>query len=211
MSMLSHVVMRASRIAPVVIAMPSEEEDENDVLSRYARVARANPGADPIIRITADCPLLDSGLGLGMVDRYAQGRHDILGTAPGFDGLDIEIFSRTALRIADMFAQSRRDREHVTPWMKRHLLYEEIQLRGQALRWSVDDAEGLEFVRSVFEACEHCRRGVPHHTNSATSIGGQDRSPVWDLHQLDEPHNRGGLVECTAHDILMTRTQEIPY
>ncbi|HZI73000.1 MAG TPA: hypothetical protein VFD73_03075, partial [Gemmatimonadales bacterium] len=143
MSMLSHVVMRASRIAPVVIAMPSEEEDENDVLSRYARVARANPGADPIIRITADCPLLDSGLGLGMVDRYAQGRHDILGTAPGFDGLDIEIFSRVALRIADMFAQSRLDREHVTPWMKQHLLYEEITLRGPALRWSVDDEEGL--------------------------------------------------------------------
>ena len=211
LSMLAHVVMRASRIAPVVVAKPSDQEDENDVLSRYARVARANPTADPIIRVTGDCPLLDSGLGLGLLARYSVGRCDLLGTSPAFDGLDIEVFSRVALRTADMFAQSRRDREHVTPWMKRHLLYEEVQLRGPSLRWSVDDAEGLEFVRSVFEACEHCRRGVPHHTNSATSIGGQDRSPVWDLHQLDEPHNRGGLVECTAYDILMTRTQETPY
>ena len=213
MSMLAHVVMRASRIAPVIVAKPSDQEDENDVLSRFSRVARQNTNADPIIRVTGDCPMLDSGLGLGILDRYYQSgrRLDVLATAPEFDGLDIEVFSRASLRTAHLFAQTRRDREHVTPWMKRHLLYEEIQLRGPALRWSVDDAEGLEFVRSVFEACEHCQRGVPHHTNSATSIGGQDRSPVWDLHQLDEPHNRGGLVECTAHDILMTRTQEIPY
>jgi spore coat polysaccharide biosynthesis protein SpsF (cytidylyltransferase family) len=206
LSMLGHVVMRASRIAPVVVAFPKDEEDENDVLSRYARVARANPDADPIIRITADCPLLDSGLALGLLHRYQNGRVDILGTSPAFDGLDVEIYSRVALRNADMFAQSQRDREHVTPWMKRHLLYEEVTLRGPALRWSVDDEDGLTFVRRVFEACGHCRGGVPHHTNAATSIGGSDRSPVWDLHQLDEPSNRGGLVECTAYEILMSRT-----
>lgn len=211
MSMLSHVVMRASRIAPVVIAMPSNDEDENDVLSRYARVARANPTADPIIRVTADTPMLDSGLGLGILDRFHKSPADIVGTSPAFDGLDIEVFSRVALRTADMFAQSRFDREHVTSWMKKHLLYEEIALRGPALRWSVDDEEGLAFVRRVLEACQYCQRGVPHHTNSATSIGGHDRSPVFDLHQLDEPSNRGGLVECTAYDILMTRTQETPY
>ena len=205
LSMLGHVVMRASRIAPVIVAFPKETEDENDVLSRYARVVKSNPNADPIIRITGDCPLLDSGLGLGLLDRYNQGQYDILGTSPAFDGLDIEVFSRVSLRTADMFAQSARDREHVTPWMKRHLLYEEVKLRGPALRWSVDDEEGLDFVRRVFTACPHCRGGVPHHTNSATSIGGHDRSPVWDLHQLDEPSNRGGHVECTAYDILMTR------
>ena len=206
LSMLGHVVMRAERIAPVVVAFPKKEEDENDVLSRFARVVRRNSGADPIIRITGDCPMLDSGLGLGLVDRYTLGSHDLVATSPAFDGLDIEVFSRVALRNADMFAQTRYDREHVVPWMKRHLLYEEVGLRGPALRWSVDDQEGLDFVRRVFEACDHCRRGVPHHTNSATSIGGPDRSPVWDLHQLDEPSNRGGLVECTAHEILMSRT-----
>lgn len=205
LSMLGHVVQRASRIAPVVVAFPKDTEDEDDVLSRYARVARANPDADPIIRVTGDCPMLDSGLGLGLLERFIQGQWDLLGTSPAFDGLDIEIFSRVALRNADMFAQSRRDREHVTPWMKRHLLYEEVSLRGPALRWSVDDAEGLEFVRAVFGACEECRAGTPHHTNSATSIGGMDRHLVLDLHQVDRPENRGGLVECTAADILKTR------
>jgi len=206
LNMLGHVVQRASRIAPVIVAFPKDTEDENDVLSRYARVARGNPEADPIIRVTGDCPMLDSGLGLGVLDRYSQDRADIMGTSPAFDGLDVEIFSRVALRTADLFAQPGRDREHVTPWMKRHLLYEEVTLRGPALRWSVDDEEGLKFVRRVFEACDYCRRGVPHHTNAATSIGGPDRSPVWDLHQLDEPSNRGGLVECTAYEILMSRT-----
>lgn len=205
LSMLGHVVMRASRIAPVVVAFPKPEEDENDVLSRFARVARANPNADPIVRVTADCPMLDAGLGLGLLDRFYQEQGDIVGTSPAFDGLDVEIFSRVALRNADMFAQSRYDREHVTPWMKKHLLYEEVSLRGPALRWSVDDAEGLEFVRAVLGACDECRIGTPHHTNSATSIGGSDRSPVWCLHQVDRPDNRGGLVECTAADILKTR------
>jgi spore coat polysaccharide biosynthesis protein SpsF (cytidylyltransferase family) len=211
LSMLGHVVMRAKQIAPIVVAFPKPEEDENDVLSRFARVARQNPESDPLIRVTADCPMLDAGLGSGMVDRYDSGRYDIVATAPAFDGLDVEVFSRVALMHADVNAFSRYDREHVTPFMKRHLNYQEIPLKGPALRWSVDDEQGLAFVRSVFRACENCRRGVPHHTNSATSIGGSDRTPVWELHQVDRPDNRGGLEECTAYDILMTRTQEEPY
>lgn len=204
--MLSHVVRRADRVAPVIIAMPRPGDDEDDVLSRFARIAIENPEADPLIRVTADCPMWDAGLGLGLLDRYTRGEYDIVGTAPEFDGLDVEIFSRVALRTADLNAIRSRDREHVTPWMKRYLNYLEIPLRGPALRWSVDDHEGLAFVRQVFQACQPCREGVPHHTNSLTSIGGSDRTPVFDLHQVDTLGNRGGLVECTAYDILMTRT-----
>lgn len=44
-----------------------------------------------------------------------------------------------------------------------------------------------------------CQRGVPHHTNSISSIGGGDRFVVWDLHAVPNP---GGveLAECTDPD-----------
>lgn len=44
--------------------------------------------------------------------------------------------------------------------------------------------------------CPYCTQGWPHHTNAQTSIGGAERHVIWDLHQLDTPENRGGLVEC---------------
>lgn len=45
--------------------------------------------------------------------------------------------------------------------------------------------------------CPRCAQGVPHHTNSATSIGGGDRHPVWDLHAVEDSGGVG-LEECLA-------------
>ena len=48
--------------------------------------------------------------------------------------------------------------------------------------------------------CARCAAGVPHHTNSRTSIGGPDRVPIYDLHAMDDSGGVG-LAECTAADI----------
>ena len=156
---------------------------------------------EPIVRITADCPMLDTGLMTGMIDRWYRSEASIVYTGPEWDGLDVEVIHPAALLTAHAFAKTPYEREHVTPSLKELPDAQRIDLRGPSLRWSVDDIQGLDFVRRVFRACFYCEQGVPHHTNAESSIGGWDRAPVWDLHHL----TRGDLIECTAHEVLKER------
>jgi spore coat polysaccharide biosynthesis protein SpsF (cytidylyltransferase family) len=196
-SMLAHVVARASMLGPFVVAMPEQGDNENDVLSRFVRVARHNPEADAFVRITADCPLLDVGVGAHIINLYRGGVNDFVGTTPEMDGLDVEVFSRTALMMADLHAHGRSAREHVTRWMRRNLSPLLVCMVDEPCRWSVDDSEGLGFVRDVYRACEHCAQAVPHHTNASGSISGGDRRIVVDLHHMPA----GDLAECKAADL----------
>jgi hypothetical protein len=150
--------------------------------------------------------MLDHGIVTWVLGLYQQGvthkaGYDLVGTCPGWDGLDVEVMSRSALARAHWRAVEPRHREHATTWTKQYGKVLQLPLVTPPLRWSVDDQTGLDFVRRVFETCDLCREGVPHHTNAGGSIGGTDRHPVFDLHHLD----RGDLAECTAYDILKTR------
>jgi spore coat polysaccharide biosynthesis protein SpsF (cytidylyltransferase family) len=200
-SMLAHVVGRASQLGPFVVAMPGPQEAEDDVLSRFARIARNNPEADAFVRITADTPLLDVGVAAHVINLYRGGTHDFVGTTPEMDGLDCEVFSRTALMMADLNANGRSNREHVTRWMRKNLKPLLVCLVDKPLRWSVDDSEGLEFVRAVYRTCDHCAQAVPHHTNANGSIGGSDRVLCVDLHHMPA----GDLAECKAADLKRAR------
>ena len=200
-SMLAHVVARASQVGPFVVAMPQQGDNENDVLSRFVRVARTNPDSDVFVRITADCPLLDVGVVAYLIHRFRDGHADFVGTTAEMDGLDCEVFSRTALMMADLNARGRYAREHLTHWMRRNLSPVLVNLVSEPLRWSVDDAGGLDFVRRVYKACNHCMEGVPRHSNAGGSIGGADRKLVLELHHMPA----GDLAECTAYDILKER------
>jgi hypothetical protein len=115
--------------------------------------------------------------------------------------LDVEVFSPDILEVAHLMAFDPHQREHVTPFIKEFEVAKELS-SPITFRWSVDDAEGLVFVREVFVRCDLCRRAVPHHTNARGSISGGDRVLVIDLHQVED----GGLAECTAADLLKTRT-----
>ena len=206
--MVDHVVDRVRKAGlKWMFARPQDwpEVEENDVLGRLYTMCHAiDPEGDtydPIVRITADCPMLDTGIMLTVLDAYNSHHGGIVATGPEWDGMDAEVFSRTILARAHTLAGWPYDREHVTPWMKWHestlILHS-----STTFRWSVDDAEGLEFVREVFRLCPHCYRGVPHHTNARTSISGGDRELVIDLHAVPD----GGLDECLAADLLRTRT-----
>lgn len=209
--MIDHVVDRV-RLTGLKYALCRPQDwpavKEEDVLGRFsALLENLDPGGDqydPVVRVTADCPMLDPGIVSWVLGLYRQhGNYALVGTSPAWDGLDVEVLSRRALARAHEAAWEPREREHVTLWTRRYGRCYEIPLEGSPLRWSVDDREGLEFVRAVFNTCVHCRDAVPHHTNSRASIGGSaDRQPVWDLHHLE----RGDLVECVAADLLMTRT-----
>jgi spore coat polysaccharide biosynthesis protein SpsF len=177
-----HVVDRARRIARVdhvLVATPTGAEDdplvsyledaaiavfrgsEADVLDRYLRAAE-DAGAEVIIRITADCPLISPMVASTVVARfldasppvdYASNSHPL--TYPR--GLDTEVFSVDALRRAATEADSEPEREHVTLHLYRHperfrLLSVTDEVDRSDLRWTVDTPEDYALVSRIFDA-----------------------------------------------------------
>ncbi len=184
--MLWHVIERVKRarlVDRVVVATSTSRADdaieamccevgvtcyrgsEHDVLDRYYMAARAEKAAQ-IVRITADCPLIDPEIIDRVVRRFQRGDVDyatnaMVRTYP--DGLDTEVFSFSALERAWHEATRSSEREHVTPYLRMgkfrtaNVECDSISLY-QHYRWTVDEAEDLEFIRAVYRAM----RGKEH-------------------------------------------------
>jgi spore coat polysaccharide biosynthesis protein SpsF len=131
-----------------------------DVLDRYYHAALA-ARAQVIVRLTADCPLMDPDLIDEMVFKFCEARVDFAAdrlpppwkrTIP--IGLDIEVCSFTALERAWKEAKEPFEREHVMPYFYdqdgrfRILVVEHAPDYG-SLRWTVDTAEDLEVLRRI--------------------------------------------------------------
>ncbi|MEO8390200.1 glycosyltransferase family protein [Polaromonas sp.] len=134
---------------------------EADVLSRYVEAARRF-GAQTVVRITSDCPLMDPALldeALNWFEAAAP-RCDYLSNmlAPSFPyGLAVEIMTAEALYTAGSQARDPQEREHVTPFIywrpERFRLHSYIMtpdLSGH--RWTVDTPEDFELVSRIVEA-----------------------------------------------------------
>ncbi len=178
--MLWHVVQRvkrASLVDKVVVATSTAAADdaiekmcrdsgvachrgsEQDVLDRFYAAARAEKAAQ-VVRITADCPLIDPEIIDRVVRRFQRGDLDyasnvMVRSYP--DGLDTEVFSFAALEKAWHEAAKPSEREHVTPYLRSEKfrsanVQSDSSISYQHYRWTVDEAEDLEFVRAVYRA-----------------------------------------------------------
>jgi len=129
----------------------------DDVLTRFCGAA-AHSGANTIVRITADCPLIDPVIVDRVVDKYSRGGCDYVATATCFpDGLDVEIFSAAAIERAAKLAMHTSEREHVTPYIREHpgkfsVAYVYLRSDLSHMRWTVDDERDLKLVTKIFEA-----------------------------------------------------------
>ena len=131
---------------------------EDDVLSRYALAASA-PGVDVVVRVTADCPLLDPALVDQAIAAFETGDCDYLSNMlpPSWPyGMAIEVFSAQALIEANREATLAAEREHVTPFIYWHP--KRYRIRNLASpqdlsyhRWTVDTAEDYKLVKLIFE------------------------------------------------------------
>ena len=130
---------------------------EIDVLSRFYESAKFSD-ADIIVRITGDCPLVDSILVDECIKGYKNSNVDYFSNvdpASYPDGLDIEVMSFESIKRANNETNSEFDREHVTPYIrnsdrfsKSSMQYAE-DLSNQ--RWTVDEPEDLIVVTNIFE------------------------------------------------------------
>ncbi len=152
-----------------------------DVLDRY-HAAAETVGAEVVVRITADCPLIDPGLidltvaALGAPESrsfdFAATRLPPPWSRTFPIGLDVEACTITALERAWKAAREPEEREHVMPYLYKGVrLSPSGALRGEGVsdtgmritilnceedlgrqRWTVDTEEDLEFVRQVYSA-----------------------------------------------------------
>jgi spore coat polysaccharide biosynthesis protein SpsF len=131
--------------------------DENDVLDRYYRAAQFSK-ADVVVRITADCPLLDPEVTDHTVSEFLDQRPDyasnaLIRTYPR--GLDTEVFTITALERAWREASERYQRAHVTPYIYQNPeQFRVLAVKGEqdysGFRWTLDTPQDLEFLRAVY-------------------------------------------------------------
>ncbi|KKK92185.1 hypothetical protein LCGC14_2705460 [marine sediment metagenome] len=129
-----------------------------DVLDRYYQTA-LKFNAEIIVRITADCPLMDPEVFDKVVKSFLEGDSNYTSNThpPTFpDGLDVEVFSFKTLMKTWKEAQLSSEREHVTPYMWNHPdifkldnVYNNEDLHE--LRWTVDEEKDLVFVKEIFK------------------------------------------------------------
>ncbi len=133
----------------------------DDVLRRYALAAEV-VAADVIVRVTGDTPVLCPVVGHFVLEDFFENQpcgfasNDV--SMSGYpDGWDIEVFWRKTLARADAVAINPFDREHVTPYMKRHArcITTMAQSKWTGPKLSVDTIEDLETVaRYLGEGCD---------------------------------------------------------
>jgi len=176
-------VRRAHRVDAVVVATTDNATDdpvanlcgnlgvpvfrggEADVLGRFVGAAAAMK-ADTVVRLTADCPLIDpvivdDAIALFEADDFDYVSNVINRTYP--DGLDVEVFSRAALDRANREATDKFHREHVTTYLRTGA-FQDVRTGDFAighltasdyfgqLRWTVDTADDLDRVRALARA-----------------------------------------------------------
>jgi len=130
---------------------------ETDLVDRFEMAVRAHP-ADAILRVTGDNPLCDPTVIDALIERYERTGADFAtnNKPPTYPyGLDVEIFSRSALRKLWETTPPGPDRETFTLSFSRpdsgfsiaNLAYHEDLSH---LRWTVDYPEDLDFARAVY-------------------------------------------------------------
>jgi glutamate-1-semialdehyde 2,1-aminomutase/spore coat polysaccharide biosynthesis protein SpsF len=132
---------------------------ESDVLERYLAAARS-VDADVVLRVTADCPLIDPDVCAAVIAlRSSAGADYASNNMPRLypHGLDCEAFRVAALAEAAAATSDPFDHEHVTPWLRRKLGLKRANLVGPGWpasmhRWTLDYPEDLDFFSAIFAA-----------------------------------------------------------
>jgi spore coat polysaccharide biosynthesis protein SpsF (cytidylyltransferase family) len=173
-------VKASNEIDEVIIATSNEESDDvivklckennimymrgslNDVLDRYYQAAKIT-NASLVVRLTADCPIIDPSVIDSIIGVYKNGAYDfVANTAPpeGMtypEGMDVEVFSMLALENAWNYATKPSEREHVTFYFWKNIdkfkcFRADLTYNRSNYRLTVDYFEDFLLVSKILEA-----------------------------------------------------------
>ena len=172
-SLLAHLLARLEKselIDGIVVGTPDEiirddvenhgfdcvvsDRDEDDVLGRYLDIAEEY-GADTVVRITGDCPLIDAETvdqTISVLGDYDFATNVSPRTYP--QGLDVEVMTiETLRRLDEMLEEGDAHREHVCSFLYGSEDFSISSLVDEEdhsdLRWCVDDSDDFTRVSSI--------------------------------------------------------------
>lgn len=141
--------------------LPFYRGSEEDVLDRFLQAARQHH-ADVIVRITADCPLMDPALVDQAIEHFLKGDFDYISTRLDEQcrfprGMDVEVFSMKTFEAVAEEAKLPEEREHVTLYYYRHpekfklgsVVNQKLDL--SKYRLTVDTPEDFELIGTLLE------------------------------------------------------------
>lgn len=187
-------VKQAKKVRKIVVAATDKKEDdkieamcrkinidcfrgsENDVLDRFYRCSLRYPAYDNIMRLTGDCPLVDPKIIDQVIVFFEKGKYDFANNAETGretfpDGIDIEIFKRSALHIAAKEAKLKSEREHVVPYMINSSKFKQGYLSAEYdfshIRLTVDNQEDFEVVKFLISSSK-AEDGYMHYISVLT-------------------------------------------
>lgn len=145
-----------------------------DLVARHLTAARA-VGADVVVKIPSDCPLIDPRVIDDVLGFYAanEDRFDFVSNlhpASYPDGNDVEVFSTELLARADREARRPLEREHTTPYFWErpdvfrigNVVWGSGRNLSMSHRFTIDYPEDHAFIQAVYEAL--------HPTNPAFTV-----------------------------------------
>jgi spore coat polysaccharide biosynthesis protein SpsF len=174
--MLFHVLRRvqnAELVSRVILATTTHPSDKilaniakvagaeaylgsaDDVLDRYYQAAKQFNAAK-IVRVTADCPVIDPSIIDSVIRKFSKTKCDYASNASTLpEGLGVEVFTFDALKKAWTEAKLMSEREHVSPYIwKNPRLFKLAEVKGKPnfshLRLTVDYEVDLKFVAKLY-------------------------------------------------------------
>jgi glutamate-1-semialdehyde 2,1-aminomutase/spore coat polysaccharide biosynthesis protein SpsF len=169
---------------------------EELVLDRICAAAEHH-GADVVVGVTGDCPLIDPRVADLVVREFAKHKPDLCTTSPSHtfpDGFGVEVFSREVLRLAQKEARDPLEREHLTLFIRRRpdrfkIRYVENDTYHPFtdLHLSVDDENDFVLVEKIF------RHFLPERPLFRVSdvLAALRENPTWLDGHPDRPLNEG--------------------
>lgn len=118
--------------------------DEKDVLRRYKKASDLFK-SDIILRVTGDCPMIDSDIVDNVITYYKMNNYDYVRLdVPNtfIRGFDVEIFSKKVLDQVDKLATTTSEREHVT-----------LYIYNNPEKFSIGYVKGNEFYNKDYRVC----------------------------------------------------------
>ena len=179
-TVLEHVIERAKKVencGKVILATTDKKEDdvleniakkinvavfrgsEEDVLDRYYQAAKLFH-IDPIVRITADCPLLDAKIAERVINFYLKNNYDYVSNVnpPTFpDGMDVEVFKFKAMEKIWKEAKLKLERDGVNDYILKNFQNFKIgNLTNNGedvsqIRLTLDEREDMILIKKIYK------------------------------------------------------------
>ena len=129
----------------------------SNVSKRLIDCAKAN-SIKTIVRITADCPIIDPNLIDKCIKLHYMKNSDYTSNILKFsfpDGLDVEVFTLISLIKSQKLSKTNYNKEHVTPFIKRSKKFKKFSYKNLVdysnRRWTLDYLKDYLFFQKVFK------------------------------------------------------------